>query len=223
MKLGEEAEVSVKSVFSLPCLSTGPINRVSTCFCFHFFTAHSGLSSPRSGLCLWHSAKTSASRIPVIFVHQIQWPFFQLPLLKLSAKLDTWATSLWLKSKISSAYSTSSATKKGKILLSVLCVCVCVWVGFFVFFLVCFLGVFWVVCVFCFSPFIQCIPGSPCPWSKSEQGDRSFIWSEGQSLYNSLLLCCCSHTFRETNSLRRAMQIVECSLLQRRAQGRVSS
>ena len=140
MKLGEEAEVSVKSVFSLPCLSTGPINRVSTCFCFHFFTAHSGLSSPRSGLCLWHSAKTSASRIPVIFVHQIQWPFFQLPLLKLSAKLDTWATSLWLKSKISSAYSTSSATKKGKILLSVLCVCVCVWVGFFVFFFGLFFG-----------------------------------------------------------------------------------
>ena len=34
---------------------------------------------------------------------------------------------------------------------------------------------------------------------------------------------CCSHTFRETNSLRRTMQIVECSLLHRRAQGRVSS
>ena len=32
---------------------------------------------------------------------------------------------------------------------------------------------------------------------------------------------CCSHTFRETNSLRRTMQIVECSLLHRRAQGRV--
>ena len=216
MKLGEEAEVSVKSVFNLPCLSTGPINRVSPCFCSHFFTAHSGLSSPRSSLCLWHSAKTSASRIPVIFVHQIQWPFFQLPLLKLSAKLDTWATSLWLKSKISSAYSTSSATKKGKILLRV-CVCVVF------FFLVCFLGVFLVVCVFCFSLFIRCIPGSPCPWSKSEQGDRSFIWSEGQSLYNYLLLCCCSHTFRETNSLGRTMQIVECSLLHPQAQGRVSS
>ena len=30
---------------------------------------------------------------------------------------------------------------------------------------------------------------------------------------------CCSHTFRETHSLRRTMQIVECSLLHRRAQG----
>ena len=34
---------------------------------------------------------------------------------------------------------------------------------------------------------------------------------------------CCSHVFPETNSLRRTMQIVECSLLHRRAQGRVSS
>ena len=34
---------------------------------------------------------------------------------------------------------------------------------------------------------------------------------------------CCSHVFQETNSLRRTMQIVECSLLHWRAQGRVSS
>ena len=34
---------------------------------------------------------------------------------------------------------------------------------------------------------------------------------------------CCSHPFQETNSLRRTMQIAECSLLHRRAQGRVSS
>ena len=34
---------------------------------------------------------------------------------------------------------------------------------------------------------------------------------------------CCNHTFWETNSLRRTMQIVECSLLHWRAQGRVSS
>ena len=34
---------------------------------------------------------------------------------------------------------------------------------------------------------------------------------------------CCSHAFRETDSLRRTMQIVECSLLHLRAQGRVSS
>ena len=34
---------------------------------------------------------------------------------------------------------------------------------------------------------------------------------------------CCSHAFQETNSLRRTMQIVECSLLHQQAQGRVSS
>ena len=34
---------------------------------------------------------------------------------------------------------------------------------------------------------------------------------------------CCGHAFRETNSLRRTVQTAECSLLQRRAQGRVSS
>ena len=34
---------------------------------------------------------------------------------------------------------------------------------------------------------------------------------------------CGSHAFWETNSLRRTMQIVECSLLHQRAQGRVSS
>ena len=33
----------------------------------------------------------------------------------------------------------------------------------------------------------------------------------------------CSHTFQKTNSLRRTMHIVECSLLHWRAQGRVSS
>ena len=35
--------------------------------------------------------------------------------------------------------------------------------------------------------------------------------------------CCYSHAFRETNSLRRTMQIVECGLLHQRAQGRVFS
>ena len=34
---------------------------------------------------------------------------------------------------------------------------------------------------------------------------------------------CCSHMFRETNLLRRTMQIVECSFLHQWAQGRVSS
>ena len=38
----------------------------------------------------------------------------------------------------------------------------------------------------------------------------------------SLLMCCCNHAFQETNSLRRAMQIVECRLLHQQAQGRVS-
>ena len=46
-----------------------------------------------------------------------------------------------------------------------------------------------------------------------------FMWA----LILLLLLYCYSHAFRETNSLRRTMQIVECSLLHRRAQGRVSS
>ena len=32
---------------------------------------------------------------------------------------------------------------------------------------------------------------------------------------------CCSHPFQETNSLRRTMQIAECSLLHRRAQGKI--
>ena len=36
-------------------------------------------------------------------------------------------------------------------------------------------------------------------------------------------LYCYSHAFLETNSLRRTMQIVECSLLHRRAQGKVFS
>ena len=39
----------------------------------------------------------------------------------------------------------------------------------------------------------------------------------------SLLMCCCSPAFRETNSLRRAVQMAECSLLHRQTQGRVSS
>ena len=34
---------------------------------------------------------------------------------------------------------------------------------------------------------------------------------------------CCSHVFRETNLLRRTMQIVECRFLHQWAQGRVSS
>ena len=37
-----------------------------------------------------------------------------------------------------------------------------------------------------------------------------------------LIMSHCSHTFLETNSLRRTMRIVECSLLHWRAQGRES-
>ena len=38
-----------------------------------------------------------------------------------------------------------------------------------------------------------------------------------------LLSQCCSHAFQKTDSLRGTMQIVECSLLHQRSQGRVSS
>ena len=47
------------------------------------------------------------------------------------------------------------------------------------------------------------------------------LWSTGSRAWAQWL--CCSHAFRETNSLRRTMQIAECSLLHWRAQGRVSS
>ena len=40
---------------------------------------------------------------------------------------------------------------------------------------------------------------------------------------NSLWWICCSHVFWETNSLRRTMHIVDCSLLHQRAQDRVFS
>ena len=43
------------------------------------------------------------------------------------------------------------------------------------------------------------------------------VWQKSNQHY------CYSHAFRETDSLRRTMQIVKCSLLRRRAQGRVSS
>ena len=41
--------------------------------------------------------------------------------------------------------------------------------------------------------------------------------------YWSFSFNCYSHAFQETDSLRRTMQIVKCSLLRRGAQGRVSS
>ena len=42
---------------------------------------------------------------------------------------------------------------------------------------------------------------------------RSPVKSESHSVMFNSLRPCCSHAFRETNSLRRGMQIVECSLL----------
>jgi len=42
-------------------------------------------------------------------------------------------------------------------------------------------------------------------------------------LYKKAKRDCCSQTPRETNSLRRTVQIVECSLLHQQVQGRVSS
>ena len=48
-----------------------------------------------------------------------------------------------------------------------------------------------------------------------------YIFAFQQCLFLSHLvqLLCCSRTFRETNSLRRTMQIVECSLLHQQVQG----
>ena len=75
-----------------------------------------------------------------------------------------------------------------------------------------------------------------CPWESPGKNigvachfllQGSFL-TQGSSLcllhwQGKQILYCCSHTFWETNSLRRTIQIVECSLSHRRAQGRVSS
>ena len=47
------------------------------------------------------------------------------------------------------------------------------------------------------------------------RGQQRMRWLDG--------IICYSHAFRETNSLRRTMQTVECSLLHQHAQGRVPS
>ena len=70
---------------------------------------------------------------------------------------------------------------------------------------------------------------SRSPSSIWRQTSATFMLGERQGVY----LCysqikiwreeCCSQAFRETNSLRRTMQIMECSLLHQRAQGSVSS
>ena len=61
-----------------------------------------------------------------------------------------------------------------------------------------------------------------CCW-KSALFMESGRQVEGLFLDGCPQCACYSHAFWETDSLRRTMQIVECSLLRRRAQGRVSS
>ena len=66
------------------------------------------------------------------------------------------------------------------------------------------------------------------PWRRAWQPTAVFLpgespWTEEPGGLQSMGSQSYSHAFRETNSLRRTMQIVECSLLHRRAQGRVSS
>ena len=64
---------------------------------------------------------------------------------------------------------------------------------------------------------IQCEQMSPT----GTQVDEHSLSSSQQAV--ATLHYCYSHTFWETNSLRRTMQTAECSLLHRQAQGRVSS
>ena len=77
---------------------------------------------------------------------------------------------------------------------------------------------------------------SPTRWTWVWVNSRSWWWTgrpgvlrfmESQRVWHNwgteLNWTCCSHRFREPNSLRRTMQIVGCSLLHWQAQGRVSS
>ena len=66
--------------------------------------------------------------------------------------------------------------------------------------------------------------------SQSRSADAFFKGSPSQdmetgaaALWEEWAKQCCSHTFRKTNSLRRTMQTMECSLLHQRAQRRASS
>ena len=61
------------------------------------------------------------------------------------------------------------------------------------------------------------------PWAAACQASLSSVSLSFLMSTELVMPCCYSHAFRETDSLRRTMQIVECSLLSRRAQGRVSS
>ena len=60
-------------------------------------------------------------------------------------------------------------------------------------------------------------------WCWSWNSNISATWCEELIHLKRPWCWCYSHAFRETNSLRRTMQIMECSLLHRQAQGRVSS
>ena len=57
---------------------------------------------------------------------------------------------------------------------------------------------------------------------KYPQNVLLFLMRKKQSLNVPSVVCMLQPHFQETNSLRRMMQIVECSLIHRRAQGRVS-
>ena len=62
------------------------------------------------------------------------------------------------------------------------------------------------------------VPLSPHPLQQ-----LLFLESLATAILTGVMQYCCSHVFRETNSLRRTMQTVECSLLHWWTQGKVSS
>ena len=70
---------------------------------------------------------------------------------------------------------------------------------------------------------IERVLGQPKQCEERTSTYTSQLQNPLQSQNNQDIIWCYSHTFHETNSLRRTIQIVECSLLHRRAQGRVSS
>ena len=102
------------------------------------------------------------------------------------------------------------------------CCCCCCCCSFFFFF-------------FSFSFCPNLLERVPRSILKGQAMEGQGLWLQTSGCRNSLSLAtvhhvgqvmrflCCSHAFRETDSLRRTMQIVKCSLLRRRAQGRVSS
>ena len=70
---------------------------------------------------------------------------------------------------------------------------------------------------------IERVLGQPKQCEERTSTYTSQLQNPLQSQNNQDIIWCYSHAFQETNSLRRTIQIVECSLLHRRAQGRVSS